>query len=63
MRNGTDKVTSGLTSFFPDPEHGEWFGYLHRDGSISSTLEREPLERSIPCSAHEINELEMTRRI
>ena len=24
--------------FFPDPEHGEWFGYLHRDGSVSSTL-------------------------
>lgn len=23
---------------FPDPEHGEWFGYLHRDGSLSSTL-------------------------
>jgi N-acylglucosamine 2-epimerase len=23
---------------FPDAEHGEWFGYLHRDGSISSTL-------------------------
>lgn len=23
---------------FPDPEHGEWFGYLHRDGSVSSTL-------------------------
>ncbi len=23
---------------FPDPEHGEWFGYLHRDGSISSKL-------------------------
>jgi N-acylglucosamine 2-epimerase len=23
---------------FPDPEHGEWFGYLHRDGSRSSTL-------------------------
>jgi len=20
---------------FPDPEHGEWFGYLHRDGSVS----------------------------
>ena len=18
---------------FPDPEHGEWYGYLHRDGS------------------------------
>ena len=24
-------------SHFPDAEHGEWFGYLHRDGSISST--------------------------
>jgi len=23
---------------FPDKEHGEWFGYLHRDGRISSTL-------------------------
>lgn len=23
-------------SHFPDPEHGEWYGYLHRDGSISS---------------------------
>jgi N-acylglucosamine 2-epimerase len=23
---------------FPDSEHGEWFGYLHRDGSIASRL-------------------------
>ena len=23
---------------FPDRENGEWFGYLHRDGRISSTL-------------------------
>ena len=23
---------------FPDPEFGEWFGYLHRDGRISSRL-------------------------
>jgi N-acylglucosamine 2-epimerase len=23
---------------FADPEHGEWFGYLHRDGRISSSL-------------------------
>lgn len=23
---------------FPDPEYGEWFGYLHRDGGVSSTL-------------------------
>ena len=20
---------------FPDPEHGEWYGYLHRDGSVA----------------------------
>lgn len=25
-------------SHFPDHEHGEWFGYLHRDGRVSSTL-------------------------
>ena len=24
--------------FFPDPEFGEWYGYLHRDGRISSRL-------------------------
>ncbi len=23
---------------FPDPEFGEWFGYLHRDGSVANTL-------------------------
>ncbi len=23
---------------FPDKEHGEWYGYLHRDGRISTTL-------------------------
>ncbi len=23
---------------FHDPEHGEWFGYVHRDGRLSSTL-------------------------
>ncbi|MBN1555330.1 MAG: AGE family epimerase/isomerase [Phycisphaerae bacterium] len=23
---------------FPDPEYGEWFKYLHRDGTVSTTL-------------------------
>jgi N-acylglucosamine 2-epimerase len=23
---------------FHDPVHGEWFGYLHRDGTVSSYL-------------------------
>ncbi len=25
-------------SHFPDPVYGEWFGYLHRDGSIANTV-------------------------
>lgn len=25
-------------SRFPDPVHGEWFGYLHRDGSVANDL-------------------------
>ena len=24
--------------YFPDPEYGEWFGYLHRDGRRSNTI-------------------------
>ena len=24
--------------YFPDKEFGEWFGYLHRDGRVSTTL-------------------------
>lgn len=23
---------------FPDPQHGEWYGYLHRDGRVSTDL-------------------------
>jgi len=23
---------------FADPKHGEWFGYVHRDGRLSVTL-------------------------
>jgi N-acylglucosamine 2-epimerase len=23
---------------FPDKVHGEWFGYIHRDGRLSNTL-------------------------
>ncbi len=25
-------------SHFPDPVHGEWYGYLHRDGTVSTPL-------------------------
>jgi N-acylglucosamine 2-epimerase len=32
------KVHDWTYDHFPDREFGEWFGYLHRDGSVSSTL-------------------------
>ncbi len=32
------KVHDWAYRHFPDREHGEWYGYLHRDGTISSTL-------------------------
>jgi N-acylglucosamine 2-epimerase len=33
-----ERVHAWSFSHFPDPRHGEWFGYLHRDGSVSSQL-------------------------
>ncbi len=33
-----DQIHRWAYDHFPDREHGEWFGYLHRDGSISNTL-------------------------
>ncbi len=32
------KIHDWTYAHFPDPKHGEWFGYLHRDGTLSSTL-------------------------
>lgn len=33
-----ERITEYAFSHFPDHEHGEWYGYLHRDGSVSHTL-------------------------
>ncbi|MDR2981390.1 MAG: AGE family epimerase/isomerase [Puniceicoccales bacterium] len=33
-----EQVRAWSFQHFSDPQHGEWFGYLNRDGSISSTL-------------------------
>ena len=33
-----DKVHEYSFNHFPDKENGEWFGYLHRDGSLASTV-------------------------
>ncbi len=32
------RVHDWAYAHFPDPEYGEWFGYLHRDGSVSLPL-------------------------
>ncbi len=32
------KVNDWAFSHFSDEENGEWFGYLHRDGSVANTL-------------------------
>lgn len=31
-----EKVHDWTFAHFPDPEHGEWYGYLHRDGSVAN---------------------------
>jgi N-acylglucosamine 2-epimerase len=33
-----ERVHEWAYAHFPDPVHGEWFGYLHRDGSVSTRL-------------------------
>jgi len=33
-----EQVHAWSFSHFPDRQHGEWFGYLHHDGSVSSQL-------------------------
>lgn len=32
------KIHDWTHAHFPDQQHGEWFGYLHRDGRVSSQL-------------------------
>lgn len=33
-----EKLHDYTFSRFPDPEYGEWFGYLHRDGTVSHRM-------------------------
>ena len=33
-----EKVHQWAFGHFPDPDYGEWYGYLHRDGSLSVPL-------------------------
>jgi N-acylglucosamine 2-epimerase len=36
--NMHDQIHDWAFKHFPDEEYGEWYGYLHRDGRISTTL-------------------------
>jgi len=33
-----ERMHAWTMAHFPDPEHGEWYGYLHRDGTPASTM-------------------------
>lgn len=33
-----EKIHDYTFSHFPDPEYGDWFGYLHRDGTVSHRM-------------------------
>ncbi|MFA5863938.1 MAG: AGE family epimerase/isomerase [Phycisphaerae bacterium] len=33
-----ERIHDWAYAHFPDKKHGEWFGYLHRDGTVSCTL-------------------------
>lgn len=33
-----ERVREWTYAHFPDHEHGEWYGYLHRDGSVSTPV-------------------------
>lgn len=36
------RIHDYMVSHFPDPDHGEWFGYLNRDGTPSNYLKGGP---------------------
>jgi N-acylglucosamine 2-epimerase len=36
--NWYEKMHEWTFAHFPDPKNGEWYGYLHRDGSVSTPL-------------------------
>ncbi|MBN2322291.1 MAG: AGE family epimerase/isomerase [Spirochaetes bacterium] len=33
-----ERILGYVLDHFPDKEQGEWFGYLHRDGTVSNTI-------------------------
>ena len=40
---------------FPDPVHGEWFGYLHRDGSVANDVKGNHYKGAFHIPRFELN--------
>ncbi|MBC2595718.1 AGE family epimerase/isomerase [Ruficoccus amylovorans] len=40
--NWHSRIHEWAYDHFPDKQHGEWFGYLHRDGSLSTPVKGTP---------------------
>ena len=41
------KISEWTYAHFPDSEFGEWYGYLHRDGTVAQPA-KESIQRSVP---------------
>ncbi|EGV92088.1 N-acylglucosamine 2-epimerase [Cricetulus griseus] len=46
-----NQVAEYTSQHFRDPEFGEWFGYLNREGKVTLTIKRGPFKASIPLTS------------
>lgn len=49
-------------SHFQDVQHGDWFGYLNKDGSKANTLNGQSLEVLLPPSPRHVVLRSLLRR-
>ncbi len=49
-----DMVRNWAFSHFQDVQHGDWFGYLNKDGSRANTPQGKPLEILLPPSPRHV---------
>jgi N-acylglucosamine 2-epimerase len=50
-----DRLHDYTWSRFPDPVHGEWFGYLHRDGSVANDVKGNHYKGAFHVPRFELN--------
>ncbi len=49
-----EKLFEWSYNHFPDPEYGEWFGYLHRDGTVALTLKGNNWKSPFHLARHQL---------